>query len=104
MSKLNIQPLGDRVLIEPLEKEGKEKKTESGIVLPETAKEDERIIRGKVLVAGPGKYNEDGEIIPMTVRKGQVVLFSKGYMSQPMKVEGKEYLLVREDDILAIVE
>lgn len=97
---MNIQPLGDRLLIEPLiEKEGK---TKSGIYLPETA-DKERPEQGKVVAVGPGKRNERGELMPMNVKKGDDVLFTK-YGPNEIKVDGKEYLIAREDDILAIVK
>jgi chaperonin GroES len=101
MAKVNVQPLGDRVLIEPMKK-GLGEKTASGIVIPDTA-EKERPQEGTVVAVGPGKYNEDGELIPMSVKKGQTVLFAK-YGPSEIKVEGKEYLIAREDDILAIIE
>ena len=103
MSKLTIRPLGDRVLLEPMGSQYKEGKTISGIVIPDTA-EKERPEQGKVIAVGPGKYNEDGDqLIPLSVKKGQVVLFTK-YGPTEIKVEGKNYLIAREEDILAIIE
>ncbi len=95
---LKIKPLSDRVLIEPMTKE---EKTKSGIYLPETI-DKERPEQGRVLAVGPGKV-DDGEIIKMSVKKGDVVLFTK-YGPNEIKVGGKEYLIAREDDILAILE
>lgn len=95
---IKIKPLADRVLIEPM---SKEEKTKSGIYLPETA-DKERPEQGKVLAVGPGKY-DDGKLIKPGVKKGDVVLFSK-YGPNEIKVGGKEYLIAREDDILAILE
>lgn len=94
-----IKPLGDRVLIEPL---GKEEKTKSGIYLPETL-DKERPEQGKVVAVGEGKVDSNGKLVKPTVKKGNVVLFSK-YGPNEIKVDGKEYLIAREDDILAILE
>lgn len=94
-----IRPLGDRVLIEGVPEE---ERTRSGIVLPDTA-EKERPEQGKVIAVGPGKVNEDGKMVPMSVKKGDIVLFTK-YGPNEIKVDGKEYLIAREDDILAVIE
>jgi len=102
MTKPVITPLGDRVLIEPMGKELKEGRTASGIVIPDTA-EKERPEQGKIVAVGTGKINEDGKLMPLRVKKGQVVLFSK-YGPNEIKIEGKEYLIAREEDILAIIE
>jgi len=102
MSKISIIPLADRVLIEPLEGKYKEGKTASGIVIPDTA-EKERPEQGKVIAVGPGKRGDDGKVIPLGVKKGQTVFFTK-YGPSEIKVDGKEYLIAREEDILAIVE
>jgi len=96
---MKIQPLADRVLIEPLEEKGK---TKSGIYLPETA-DKERPEQGKVIAVGPGKLSDEGKRIPMSVKKGEVVLFTK-YGPNEVKVDDKEYLIAREEDILAIME
>ncbi|MEK7560940.1 MAG: co-chaperone GroES [Patescibacteria group bacterium] len=98
---MNIQPMGDRVLIEPLH-EGKEGKTKSGLYLPETA-DKERPEQGKVIAVGPGKKTEEGKTVPMTVKKGDTVLFTK-YGPNEIKVDDKEYLIAREEDILAIIK
>lgn len=95
---MNLKPLSNHVFIEPLEEE---KITKSGIVIPDTAKE--KPMKGKVLAIGPGKYNEDGELIPMSVKVGDVVLFKK-YGPDEIEVDGKKYLVGDEDDILAIIE
>ncbi|MCA1899106.1 MAG: co-chaperone GroES [Chloroflexi bacterium] len=97
MAKISFKPLGARVLIEPIEQE---EVTAGGIVLPETAKEKPQ--QGKILAAGPGDRNEDGERIPMDVKVGDVVLFAK-YSGTEIKMEGKKYLIMRESDILGIV-
>ena len=95
---MNLKPLSNHVFIEPLEEE---KTTKSGIVLPDTA-EKEKPIRGKVLAIGPGKLNEKGERIPMSVKVGDVVLFKK-YGPDEIEIEDKKYLVGDEEDILAII-
>lgn len=92
-----LKPLGNRVVIEPLEQE---EITAGGIVLPETAKEKPQ--KGKVLSVGPGDRDEDGERIPMDVKEGDTVLFAK-YAGTEIKVDGKKLLILRESDLLAIV-
>ena len=92
MSKLKIKPLADRVLVEPLEAETK---TASGIIIPDTAKEKPQ--RGTVVAVGPGKKDD-----PTTVKPGDVVLYGK-YSGTELNVEGSDYLMMRESDILAIV-
>ncbi len=96
---MNFKPLSNRVFIEPLEEE---KITKSGIVLPETG-EKERPVRGKILATGPGKLNEKGERVPMSVKVGDTVLFKK-YGPDEIEIEGKKYLVGEEEDILAILE
>jgi chaperonin GroES len=91
-----LKPLGDRVVIEPI---AKEETTASGIVLPDTAKEKPQ--EGRVLAVGPGAY-KDGERIAMEVKVGDRVLFSK-YAGTEVKHDGKELLIMRESDILAIL-
>ena len=94
-----IIPLADRVLIEPM---SKEEKTKSGIYLPETV-DKERPEQGRVLVVGEGKTDVNGKLIKSKVKKGDVVLFNK-YGPNEIKVEGKEYLIAKEEDILAVLE
>ncbi len=96
---MKFKPLADRVLIEVLEAE---EKTKSGIVLPDTAKEKPQ--QGKVLAVGDGKLLENGEVKKLSVKKGDVVVFSKYAGTEVRDDEGNEYLILREDDILAIVE
>src|SRR5512143_273100 len=96
--KLNLKPLGDRLVVEPLEKE---EKTASGIILPETAKEKPQ--EGTVLAAGPGRTDDDGKRIPMDVKVGDVVLYAK-YAGTEAKIADKKLLILKESDILAIVE
>jgi len=95
---INFKPLGARVVVEPIEQD---EVTPSGIVLPETAKEKPQ--KGTVLAVGPGDRDEDGDRIPMDVKKGDVVLFAK-YSGTEIKVDGKKLLILRESDLLAIVE
>ncbi|MDP2930530.1 MAG: co-chaperone GroES [bacterium] len=96
---MNIKPLSDHILIEPLPFE---EKTKAGIFLPELA-DKERPEQGKIIAVGPGKKDDDGKIIPMSVKPGDKVLFTK-YSPNEIKVDGKEYLIAREEDILAIIE
>ena len=97
-SKLKLKPLGGRVIVEPIEQE---EMTAGGIILPETAKEKPQ--EGKILAAGPGDRDEDGERIPMDVQIGDKVLYAK-YSGTEVKMDGKKLLILRESDILAIVE
>jgi len=97
-SKLKLKPLGGRVIVEPIEQE---EMTAGGIILPETAKEKPQ--EGKILAAGPGDRDEDGERIAMEVKVGDKVLYAK-YSGTEVKVDGKKLLILRESDILAIVE
>ena len=96
--KLNLKPLGDRVVIDPMEKE---ERTASGIILPETAKEKPQ--EGEILAVGPGRRDEDGKLVPMDVKKGDIVLFAK-YAGTEIKLDDKKVLILKESDILAIVE
>ncbi|OHA00198.1 MAG: co-chaperone GroES [Candidatus Sungbacteria bacterium RIFCSPHIGHO2_02_FULL_47_11] len=98
---MKIKPLGDRVVIE-IEKDEKGGKTKSGIYLPETV-DKERPEQGTVVAVGPGKLSDEGKRIPVTVKKGEVVLFTK-YGPNEIKVDGKEYLIAKEEDILAILD
>ncbi len=94
---LDLKPLGNRVLVEPVEEN---EVTAGGIVLPDTAKEKPQ--KGVILAIGPGDRDEDGEHIPMDVKVGDTVLFQK-YGGAEIKVEGKKLLILRESDLLAIV-
>lgn len=96
---MQIKPLSDHILIEPIKEE---EKTKGGIFLPETASK-EKSEEGKVVAVGPGKRNEKGEMIPISVKVGDTVLFTK-YGPNEIKVDGKEYLIASESDILAIIE
>ena len=94
---ISLKPLGNRVVVEPLEQE---EVTAGGIVLPETAKEKPQ--KGKILSVGPGDRNDQGERVPMDVAEGDTVLFAK-YAGTEIKVDGKKLLILRESDILAIL-
>ena len=96
---MNLKPLNDRVFLEPLDEE---KTTKFGIVLPDTA-EKEKPIRGKVVAVGPGKLDEHGKRVPMSVKIGDLVLFKK-YGPDELEVDGKKYLGGEEADILAVIE
>ncbi len=95
---MKVRPLSDRVLVERIEEE--EKKV-GNIVIPDTAKEKPQ--KGKVVAAGPGSRNEKGDVNPMEVKEGDTVLFGK-YAGTDVKIDGVEYLILKENDILAIVE
>ncbi|PLX42666.1 MAG: co-chaperone GroES [Deltaproteobacteria bacterium] len=95
---MNIRPLQDRVIVKRLDEESK---TDGGIIIPETAKEKPG--KGEIIAAGPGRKQEDGSVQPLDVKVGDVVLFSK-YAGTEVKVEGKELLIMREDDIMGVIE
>ena len=97
---LNLKPLGDRVIVEPIEKD-EETFAGGALILPETAKEKPQ--QGTILAAGPGKKDEDGDRIPMDVEEGQRVLYAK-YAGTEIKIDRKKLLILKETDILAIVE
>jgi chaperonin GroES len=97
---LNLKPLGDRLIVEPIEKD-EETFAGGALVLPETAKEKPQ--QGIVLAAGPGKKDDDGDRVPMDVEEGQRVLYAK-YAGTEIKIDGKKLLILKETDILAIVE
>jgi chaperonin GroES len=95
---MNIRPLNNRVLIKRIEELSR---TPGGLFLPDTAKE--KPIEGEVLAVGEGRVDDNGKLVPMTVKVGDRIVFSK-YSGTEIKLEGEEYLLMREDDILGIVE
>ncbi len=95
---MNVKPLDDRVLITRTEKE---EQTSGGIIIPDTAKEKSQ--EGKVVSVGPGKLDSDGKRISMEVKKNDRILFSK-YAGTDVKLDGVEYLILRQDDILAVIE
>lgn len=94
-----IKPLEDRVLIEPISQDAK---TKAGIVLPDTA-DKEKPEQGKVVAVGPGRIDSNGNRIPMDIKKGDIVLFTK-YGPNEIKINNKEYLIAKEEDILAIIK
>jgi chaperonin GroES len=96
--KLSLKPLGDRLVVEPIEQE---EVTAGGIVLPETAKEKPQ--QGKVLAAGPGARDDEGKRIAMDVKTGDKVLYAK-YSGTEFKMDGKKLLILRESDLLAVIE
>jgi chaperonin GroES len=98
MAKLKIRPLGDRVVVEPLEAE---EKSRGGIILPDTAKE--KPLEGKVVAAGKGKTDDGGKPVPMEVKAGDKVLYGK-YAGTEVTVDGNEYIILKEEDILAVFD
>jgi chaperonin GroES len=97
MSKLNIKPLGDRIVVKPMEAE---EKTKGGIILPDTVKE--KPVEGTIVAAGPGRKSDDGKIVEMEVKVGEKILYGK-YSGTEVTIAGEEYLIMRESDIFAIV-
>ncbi|MDA8428825.1 MAG: co-chaperone GroES [Geobacteraceae bacterium] len=95
---MNLRPLQDRIIVKRVEEETK---TAGGLFIPETAKEKPQ--RGEIVATGNGKKTEDGKVLPLDVKVGDVVLFGK-YAGTEIKVDGDDYLMMREDDILAVVE
>lgn len=95
---MKLRPLADRVIVKRLENENK---TASGIVIPDSAAE--KPDQGEVLAVGPGKTNDDGKVTALTVKVGDKVLFGK-YSGQSVKVDGEELLVMKEDDLFAVVE
>ena len=95
---MKVKPLNDRVLVVRVEEE---QKTKGGIIIPDTAKE--KPMEGKVVAAGPGKLDEKGKRVPMDLKKGDRVLFSK-YAGTEIKIDGVEHLFMREDDILGVIQ
>ncbi|MBL0224065.1 MAG: co-chaperone GroES [Geobacteraceae bacterium] len=95
---MNLRPLQDRIIVKRVEEESK---TAGGLFIPETAKEKPQ--RGEIVAVGNGKKTEDGKVLPLDVKVGDVVLFGK-YAGTEIKVDGDDFLMMREDDILAVVE
>jgi len=95
---MKIRPLQDRVIVKRVEED---EKTKGGIIIPDTAKE--KPIEGKVVAVGKGKVRDDGTVQPLDVKKGNRILFGK-YAGTEIKVEGEEHLIMREDDILGVIE
>ncbi len=95
---MKIRPLNDRILVRRLEEE---EKTAGGIIIPDSAKE--KPAEGKIIAVGPGKLNDNGDRVAMDVKDGDSILFSK-YGGTDVKIDGEDYLIMREDDVLGIVE
>lgn len=95
---MNIRPLGDRVIVKRMEEEDK---TAGGILIPDSAKE--KPLKGKIIAVGSGKVNNKGEIDKLEVKKGDTVVFGK-YAGTEVKIEGEQHIILREDDILGIIE
>jgi chaperonin GroES len=95
---MKIRPLQDRIIVKRVDEE---ETTKGGIIIPDTAKEKPQ--EGKVIAVGKGKANEDGKLQPLDVKKGDKVLFSK-YAGTEINIEGTEHLIIREDDVLGVVE
>lgn len=95
---MKVKPLQDRVLVKRIEKE---ERTAGGIIIPDSAKE--KPAEGKIVATGPGKVLEDGKVMPLDVKVGDHVLFTK-YAGSEVKIDDEEYLLMREDDILGVIE
>ncbi len=95
--KVNIQPLGDRIVVKRLEEDEKKK---GGIIIPDTAKE--KPLQGEVVAVGPGRWGEDGKRIRLEVKAGDKILMGK-YSGTEVKLNGEEYIIMREEDVLAIV-
>jgi len=95
---LKVRPLHDRILVKQLEEE---EKTAGGIIIPDTAKEKPH--QGKVVAVGKGKILEDGTVRPMTIKEGEKVVFEK-YAGTTVKIGGEEYMIMREEEVLAIIE
>ncbi len=96
---MKLQPLGDRVVIKPKDEE--EARTASGLVIPDTAKEKPQL--GEVLAVGPGELTDSGERVPLEVKEGDIVVYSK-YAGTEVKLEGDEYLVLSARDLLAVVK
>ena len=95
---MKVRPLHDRLIVKRLEEE---EKTKGGIIIPDTAKE--KPIEGKVIAAGTGRLNKDGKKMPMEVKTGDRILFAK-YAGTEVKMDGEEYLMMKEEDVLAVIE
>jgi chaperonin GroES len=95
---MNVRPLHDRIIVQRLD-EGEQKV--GGIIIPDTAKEKPQ--QGKVIAVGNGKIKDDGKVLPLDVKEGDTILFGK-YSGQEIKLDGEEYLIMREDEVLAVIE
>lgn len=95
---MNFRPLHDRICVEPIEQE---EKTSAGIIIPDTAKE--KPMQGKVLAVGPGSRNEEGKVVPLDVKQGDRVLYGR-WAGTEVKIDGADVLIMRESDVMGIVE
>ncbi|WP_299981612.1 co-chaperone GroES [Desulfobacula sp.] len=95
---MSLRPLSDRILVERVDED---EKTKGGIIIPDTAKE--KPAEGKIIATGNGRMGEDGKLLPMDVKVGDRVLFSK-YGGTDVKIDGSDYLILRQDDVLGIIE
>src|SRR3954454_15317517 len=98
VTSMNVRPLHDRIIVERIE-EGEQKV--GGIIIPDTAKEKPQ--QGKIIAAGKGRVEKDGKITPLDVKAGDTVLFGK-YAGQEIKIDGNEYLIMREEEVLGVIE
>jgi chaperonin GroES len=98
LTKVKIRPLGDRVLVKPMDKEKQER---GGLIIPDTAKEKPQ--EGEIIAAGKGKIADDGKLVPMDVKAGDKVLYGK-YSGTEIKIDGDDFLIMHQDDILGILE
>lgn len=98
LTRVKVQPLGDRVLVKPVESKEEKK---GGIIIPETAKEKSQ--EGEIVSTGKGKTTEDGKVLPMDVKPGDRILYAK-YSGTEIKIDDKEYLIMHQDDILGILK
>ena len=96
---VKVRPLHDRIIVERIEEEGEQQV--GGIIIPDTAKEKPQ--QGKIIAAGKGKVKDDGSVTPLDVKAGDPVLFGK-YSGQEIKLDGEEFLIMREDEILGVIE
>ncbi len=96
---MNVRPLHDRIIVQRLEEDDEQKV--GGIIIPDSAKEKPQ--QGKVIAAGKGKVNDDGKTVPLDVKSGDTILFGK-YSGQEIKLDGQEYLIMREDEVLGVLE
>lgn len=99
LTGVKIRPLGDRVLVRPIEREEKKK---SGLIIPDTAKE--KPLEGEVLAIGTGKVTDEGKILPINVKKGDQVLYKKFFQGTEIKIDNVEHIILEQDDILGIIE
>ena len=100
--KISMKPLGDRVVVKPASEHERGKKTKSGIYIPETVEKD-RSERGEVVAVGAGKMSDEGKLLPMHVKVGDMVLFTK-YGPDEVKLDGEDYFILSESNILAVLE